>query len=419
MNGYVYSLHYNEVINDQWRPPFAPRFASELCGAGRAHIFLFQTMKLLMISGDRSILQGKKGAFWYTLEEFHKHWDRIDVICPKAKNAESSAKNQEIFGKVFFHPNPKGLWFQQCWIRKKGMELVQKHTHDVMTVHDYPPFYNGAGAMFLGKKAGIPYALEVHHIVGHPHAASLFEWIGKWQSRFYFPFAAKRASMMRVVSNETGDVLEQWGVPRNKITQLSSAYLDFAALIRDPSIEKRFDLACCARFVPNKGLTEVLDAVASLPNVTLLLIGDGPLRSNLEKQIRKLNIAERVTFTGWLSDRESVYKALQSARIFVMNSKSEGGPRVAVEAMALGLPVIGTNVGVLRQMEKANIVLFTSGTAKDLTEKIHTLLQDASRRESMVRDALNTVVIFDRSLMIRAYADTLKELSSRTISNRV
>ena len=106
-----------------------------------------------------------------------------------------------------------------------------------------------------------------------------------------------------------------------------------------------------------------------------------------------------------------MYKALQSARIFVMNSKSEGGPRVAVEAMALGLPVIGTNVGVLRQMEKANIVLFTSGTAKDLTEKIHTLLQDASRRESMVRDALNTVVIFDRSLMIRAYADTLKELS--------
>jgi len=39
-------------------------------------------MKLLMISGDRSILSGKRGAFWYTLQELRTHFDRIDIICP-------------------------------------------------------------------------------------------------------------------------------------------------------------------------------------------------------------------------------------------------------------------------------------------------------------------------------------------------
>ena len=40
-------------------------------------------MKLLMISGDRSVLEGKHSAFWYTLQGFRKHWDRIDIICPR------------------------------------------------------------------------------------------------------------------------------------------------------------------------------------------------------------------------------------------------------------------------------------------------------------------------------------------------
>ena len=40
-------------------------------------------MKLLMISGDRSILQRKQGAFWYTLQELRNHFDQIDVITPQ------------------------------------------------------------------------------------------------------------------------------------------------------------------------------------------------------------------------------------------------------------------------------------------------------------------------------------------------
>src|SRR3989338_387984 len=100
-------------------------------------------MRLLMISGDRSILQGKKGAFWYMLEEFRKHWERIDVICPKsAPHPHLLPKGEGIspFENVFFHSSPHGLWYQPRWIVKTGKALIREHRHDVMSVHEYPPF---------------------------------------------------------------------------------------------------------------------------------------------------------------------------------------------------------------------------------------------------------------------------------------
>ena len=123
-------------------------------------------MKLLMISGDRSILQRRNGAFWYTLQELRKHWDHIDIICPctRAQIHENQRRAKAgraslVGGKVFFHPSPSSLWKQTSWITSVGSELIEKHRHDVMTVHEYPPFYNGLGARRLAKKYKISYAL--------------------------------------------------------------------------------------------------------------------------------------------------------------------------------------------------------------------------------------------------------------------
>src|SRR5438874_1362171 len=121
-------------------------------------------MRLLMISGDRSVVRGMRGAFWYTLEEFHGHFQRIDIICP---HAEGESIHQE-FGNVFFHANPGSLLSQPRWIATRGEELIRKFGHNVMTVHEYPPFYNGLGARTLHRRMGIPYCLEIHHIVGEP-----------------------------------------------------------------------------------------------------------------------------------------------------------------------------------------------------------------------------------------------------------
>lgn len=364
-------------------------------------------MKLLMVSGDRTLTQGKKSAFWFTLEEFHRHWDRIDILCPMS----GSQTPNPVHSNVFLHPSPWGLWRQPWWILRKGKELVAEHRHDVMTVHEYPPFYNGLGARRLHHATGIPYALEIHHIVGYPRAASVGEWIGRAMSRWCLRWNARSAAAVRVVNEEVKEVLAQWGIPAEKIRVVHSAYLDHELFAGSDSAEKNWDVAFCARLVANKGLMEVIEAVEKIPEATLLVIGEGPLRAKAEGRVRSLGMADRVKFLGWLPEQRDVIAAIRSARVFVMNSSSEGGPRSALEAMAAGVPVITTKVGLMPEMIRDNVNgVFTDGSAEDLREKIRNLLRHESLRSEIGKEAAKILTQFDRRALISAYADFLKQL---------
>lgn len=97
--------------------------------------------KLLMITGlgsARDLASDKKGAFYYTLEEFHKYWDRIDIICPRVKGQKSGVKS--LFGNVFMHISPWPLIFHPIWFLKKGVEIYKEQKFDLMTVQEFPLF---------------------------------------------------------------------------------------------------------------------------------------------------------------------------------------------------------------------------------------------------------------------------------------
>jgi len=76
----------------------------------------------------------------------------------------------------------------------------------------------------------------------------------------------------------------------------------------------------------------------------LLLVGDGPQRAEIKATIRTLGLAGRVTITGWATS-EQVRRYINSARALVLPSFYEGLPVAAMEALALGRPVIATYVG--------------------------------------------------------------------------
>jgi len=90
-----------------------------------------------MITGDRSLAEGKFGAFYNTLEEFHNYWERIDVISPNVSNLNPHTSN--LFHNVFIHPSPWHLIFQPSFILKKGKEIYREQKFDFITVHEYPP----------------------------------------------------------------------------------------------------------------------------------------------------------------------------------------------------------------------------------------------------------------------------------------
>lgn len=373
-----------------------------------------------MISGDRSMLADKRGAFWYTLEALSREFERVDVICPHTASSYEDGQLREtrssqlaarsFFGNVYFHSSPKGLWYQPIWIVKKGSELIAQHHHAVMTVHDYPPFYNSIGARRLSKKTGVPHVLEVHHIVGYPVAASFTERIGRIMSRVYVSRAIAKSAGCRTVSKGTAQTLISWGAPSSKIRVVPSFYLDRALItsLGDRPVI-RYDIAFCGRMVPNKGIEHLLQAVALIPKSTLLLIGDGPLQSYIKDCARDLKIAHRLEFRGWMPTQKDVLQAIRSAKMLVMNSTSEGGPRVPLEAMACGVPVIVTKVGVMPDViEDGKNGLFTTGEPQDLAEKIQQLLEHSELREQMGQEATKILERFERTKLIQQYADFLK-----------
>ncbi|GAA3659018.1 hypothetical protein GCM10022237_18760 [Nocardioides ginsengisoli] len=102
---------------------------------------------------------------------------------------------------------------------------------------------------------------------------------------------------------------------------------------------------------PYKGVDVLLRALTRLPDdVTLTVVGDGRLRAELVAMARALGLAERVTFTGNLPGPAAVREVLAASDAFVLASRTEGLPRAMLEAMAAGLPCVGTDVGGIPEL---------------------------------------------------------------------
>lgn len=106
-------------------------------------------------------------------------------------------------------------------------------------------------------------------------------------------------------------------------------------------------LVSVGRLAEQKGQLLLIEAVARLrdrvPDFELVLVGDGPLRDELEAQIARLGLGDRVRITGFLDNR-AVRRELEAARALVLPSFAEGLPVVIMEALALGRPVIATYI---------------------------------------------------------------------------
>ena len=150
-----------------------------------------------------------------------------------------------------------------------------------------------------------------------------------------------------------------------------------------PASSDGLRLICVGSFLPVKNHATLLDAVALARQsglaVSLTLVGDGPLRPLIEARIAALDLRDQVRLTGHLAGRARVAATLDAADLFVMPSWSEGMPRAAIEAMARGLPVIGSDVPGVRELLPAPY-LFESGRPAALVTSIRGFLDQTHYR---------------------------------------
>jgi N-acetyl-alpha-D-glucosaminyl L-malate synthase BshA len=155
---------------------------------------------------------------------------------------------------------------------------------------------------------------------------------------------------------------------------------------------------------------QVFDEVRKHVPARLALVGDGPEREATERQAEEMGIADRVDFLG---DQESVSDILPAADVFLLPSQHESFGLAALEAMACGVPVVGSRIGGLPEV----IVHEETGYLCDptdvpcMTAIVMGLLRDEGLRKSIGRAArARAEREFNRDLIVGRYVDAYRRL---------
>jgi glycosyltransferase involved in cell wall biosynthesis len=172
-------------------------------------------------------------------------------------------------------------------------------------------------------------------------------------------------------------------------------------------------LVCVGRLCEQKGQLLLLQAAGRLAargvDFELILAGDGEMRADLEAEIARLGLGDRVRITGWLSG-EQVRRELLAARAMVLPSLAEGLPVVIMEALALGRPVISTQVAGIPELirDRACGWLVPAGSVARLAEAMSMALRTPTPQLAMM-GAVGHELVADRH-DIDAEAGRLAEL---------
>jgi L-malate glycosyltransferase len=148
------------------------------------------------------------------------------------------------------------------------------------------------------------------------------------------------------------------------------------------------------RLEPRKGTATLLAAFAALRgagrDADLVVVGDGPLRADLERDADRLGIAAEVRFLG---DRADVLGVLAALDVFVLPSRTEGMSNALLEAMAAALPVVATAVGGTPEVvsDGASGLLVAPDDPVAMTRAIERVLADVALRASLGAAARQTV----------------------------
>jgi len=148
-----------------------------------------------------------------------------------------------------------------------------------------------------------------------------------------------------------------------------------------PAIPWRLRIAWAGRLAGGKGLEALLDALAILVSseleghrAELVLVGDGPARGNLEAHAARAAVADRIHWLGYVADRPTYLDALASCDVFVSPSTAEGFPKVVLDAMAVGLPVVATPSGTLSELVAGRRIAAASSDPDGLAATVSALV---------------------------------------------
>jgi len=229
-----------------------------------------------------------------------------------------------------------------------------------------------------------------------------------WRRRLINRWVARRSDAVLTVSSEAARMIHhQWGAAEDKLFTIVNGVdtkrfrpADDANHVQQ--LRKQLQLPpdcrpviCVANLLPIKAIDVLLHAWRNVamtdPVARLLIVGDGPLRHDLEQLSRQLRLNETVQFLG---NRQDIPELLRAGELFVLPSRYEGASNAILEAMASGLPVVACQVGGNSELIESNRTgwLVPPDNPHRLAEILSIALNEYSARRRMGRAARDTVL---------------------------
>ncbi|MFW9830990.1 MAG: N-acetyl-alpha-D-glucosaminyl L-malate synthase BshA [Candidatus Thorarchaeota archaeon] len=273
-------------------------------------------------------------------------------------------------------------------LASKLANVAQKHKLDLLHVHYAIP--HAVSAYIAHQMTGIPYIVTLHgsdvHTLGADPA--------------YQPatkFAVEAAHAVTCVTRHICETAERTLGIRcsiDPITNFTYNEIFKPNACEFPIANGKRQLIHVSNFRPVKRVSDLVTAFAQIaeevPDVDLLLIGDGPTRPDVDRLIRKFELQNRIRCPGFKRD---VYRYLRCGHAFALSSELEGAPLSLLEAMSCGLPVVATEVGGIPEIitDSENGLLVPLGDIDAMADKLFVVLTDsmlANRLGKQARQAI-------------------------------
>lgn len=255
---------------------------------------------------------------------------------------------------------------------KNFSNVIKKEKPDIIHAHDFRASFL---ASFFNKKAVV-----ISHIHQNPN------WLHKFSlNSLIFLFSSLKAKNVLIVSDSIKDEYIFSKYIDKKIINISNPVscddiYNKVDIIKKID-EREYDICYVGRLVPVKRVDMLIDIIFQLkkqyPKIRCMIVGDGYLFYDLKNKVNDLNLSRNITFCGF---QTNPYQYLNNSKIFCLPSEWEGFGLVAFEALALGLPVVASRVGGLKEIVNSNCGYLCS-SIKEFVDSISSLLSDVTLLE--------------------------------------
>lgn len=298
-------------------------------------------------------------------------------------------------------------------IRKRRFDIVHTHTS-----------VGGLLGRVIAKLNGCPCVLWTIHgwAFNYPIGGSLrrkgFFYIEKFLDKFTDHYIAVSENMKDVGIRSCITSADKITVIYHGVEiEYFSNEMNYSNKLDELTIKKNYKIVgTVARLEPQKGVDDFIRAArmvkTNYPKVKFLIIGDGPLREELETMASELGMHGDFIFAGWRND---VAKYIQTMDIFCITSRWEAFGIVILEAMAMGKPIVATAVGGIPEIIENgyNGYLVDAGNPEAIANAVCKIISSENEMVKIIRRNKEKIEkMFDVKIMIKKYEEFYEKMAT-------